>query len=347
MDSKQQTTAIAPSYEERLSLNKQFPLGETVTAEVIDNLDPDNHPNFIESNTQAITLEELSNNLIPTWADNSLTISHTNFIKAVRAAAEQVFGNLTPVEIRTSHPIQGRRPEAIHKKQNELTESDRTLYYQRMAFVSHVIGLSREVNGQVVNLTIGGVRNYADDQLYRTATPQKFKVFVGWQVRVCSNMMLTCNGNSGVIQCLTEADVFQKTMELFTTFNPERENILKQLGNLQSTRMTEQQFCNIIGRMRLYQALPIADQHQLPPLLIGDQAVNEATRGYFNNPNFCKKEGDDGISCWNFLQLLTESVKSSYIDKYTERNQNAVDITLGIQNALNGTDEEGYSWFLS
>lgn len=346
MDYSKQTTAIAP-FEGRLSLNQQFPLGEPVTAEAINSLDPDNHPNFIESNTQAITLEELSGNLIPTWADNSLTISHTNFIKTVRAAAEQVFGNLTPVEIRTSHPIQGRRPEAIHKKQNELTENDKTIYYQRMAFISHVVGLSREVNGQVVNLTIGGVRNYGDDQLYRTATPQKFKVFVGWQVRVCSNMMLTCSGNSGVIQCLTEADVFQKTMELFTTFNPERENILTQLGNLQTTSMTEQQFCNIIGRMRLYQALPIAEQHQLPPLLIGDQAVNEATRGYFNNPNFCKREGEDGISCWNFLQLMTEAVKGSYIDKFADRNQNAVDITLGLQNALNGNDTEGYSWFLS
>ena len=340
------TTAVVPSTQGRLSLNKQFDLGEPATAGALDP-DPDNHPNFIESNTNAITLEELSNNLIPTWADNSLTISHTNFIKTVRAAAEQVFGNLTPVEIRTSHPIQGRRPEAIHKKQNELTENDKTIYYQRMAFISHVVGLSREVNGQIVNLTIGGVRNYADEQLYRTATPQKFKVFVGWQVRVCSNMMLTCSGNSGVIQCLTEADVFQKTMELFTTFNPEQENILTQLGNLQSTRMTEQQFCNIIGRMRLYQALPIAEQHLLPPILLGDQAMNEATRGYFNNPNFCKREGEDGISCWNFLQLMTEAVKSSYIDKFTDRNQNAVDITLGIQNALNGTDEEGYSWFLS
>lgn len=346
MDYSTQTSSVVPS-PGRLTLNRQFPLGEPATAEAIDSHDPDNHPNFIESNTNAITLEELSNNLIPTWADNSLTISHTNFIKTVRNAAVQVFGNLTPVEIRTSHPIQGRRPEAIHKKQNELTENDKTIYYQRMAFISHVVGLSREINGQIVNLTIGGVRNYADDQLYRTATPQRFKIFVGWQVRVCSNMMLTCNGNSGVIQCLTEADVFQMATELFTKFNPERENILTQLANLQTTRMTEQQFCNIIGRMRLYQALPVAEQHLLPPILLGDQAMNEATRGYFANPNFCKREGEDGISCWNFLQLMTEAVKSSYIDKFTDRNQNAVDITLGIQNALNGTDEEGYSWFLS
>ena len=150
MDYSTQPTAVVPS-QGRLTLNRQFPLGEPATAEAIDSPDPDNHPNFFESNTNAITLEELSNNLIPTWADNSLTISHTNFIQTVRNAAVQVFGNLTPVEIRTSHPIQGRRPEAIHKKQNELTENDKTIYYQRMAFISHVVGLSREVNGQIVN----------------------------------------------------------------------------------------------------------------------------------------------------------------------------------------------------
>ena len=37
--------------------------------EVFDN---ENHPNFIESNTQAITLEELtSKNIIPTFGDNT------------------------------------------------------------------------------------------------------------------------------------------------------------------------------------------------------------------------------------------------------------------------------------
>ena len=53
--------------------------------EVFDN---ENHPNFIESNTQAITLEELtSKNIIPTFGDNTLTISHLSFIGAVTIAA--------------------------------------------------------------------------------------------------------------------------------------------------------------------------------------------------------------------------------------------------------------------
>ena len=35
------------------------------------------HSNFIESNTQAITLKDLTEkNIIPTFSDNSLTISH-------------------------------------------------------------------------------------------------------------------------------------------------------------------------------------------------------------------------------------------------------------------------------
>ena len=82
--------------------------------EVFDN---ENHPNFIESNTQAITLEELtSKNIIPTFSDNTLTISHQSFIGAVTKVAEQVFGKLKPVECRVSHPIIGRIPSAQHKK---------------------------------------------------------------------------------------------------------------------------------------------------------------------------------------------------------------------------------------
>ena len=81
------------------------------------------HPNFIESNTSGITLEELTEkNVIPTFCDNSLTISHQNFIGAVTEAAGQIFGEMTPVECRVSHPIIGRVPSAQHKKASELRE---------------------------------------------------------------------------------------------------------------------------------------------------------------------------------------------------------------------------------
>ena len=88
------------------------------------------HPNFIESNTQAISLEDLtSKNIIPTFGDNTLTISHQSFIGAVTKVAEQVFGELKPVECRVSHPIIGRVPSAQHKKANELREDEKTIFY--------------------------------------------------------------------------------------------------------------------------------------------------------------------------------------------------------------------------
>ena len=83
---------------------------DIIEAEVIEEEDwGDNHPNFIESNTQAITLEELqTKNVIPTFFDGTLTLSHQNFIGAVKSVAEKVFGELTPVECRVSHPIIGQ-----------------------------------------------------------------------------------------------------------------------------------------------------------------------------------------------------------------------------------------------
>lgn len=321
---------------------------EIIEAEVIEEEDwGDNHPNFIESNTQAITLEELTTkNVIPTFSDNTLTISHQNFIGAVCKMAEQVFGELTPVEIRVSHPIIGRVPSAQHKKASELLDEEKTVFYQRMAWVCHVKNLTRAINGQTVHLCIGGVRAYNEDKLYNRQSPQKFKIFVGWQVRVCSNLMLTCDGNSGTIECLTEADIMQKSLELFTAFNPHKEDTLRLLENLQSTPITETQFCNIVGRLRLLQNLPITEQKLHPSVNIGDQAVNAMVKNYVSDPNFGKKEGEE-YTCWNLLSNANEAIKSAYIDRWLDRNQNCTDFAIGIQKALNGEDTEGYDWFLN
>lgn len=305
------------------------------------------HPNFIESNTQAITLEELTNNnIIPTFGDNSLTISHQGFIGAVTEAAGQVFGEMTPVEIRVSHAIIGRVPSAQHKKINELRDDEKTIFYQRMAFCAHVKNLTKTINGQSVHLCIGGVRAYNEDKLYSRQSTMKFKIFVGWQVRVCSNLMLTCDGNSGTIECMTVTDILQKSSELFNGFSPHKEDTLQLLENLQSTQISEELFCKIIGRMRLYQFLPLSEQKKLPSLIIGDQAVNAMVKNYVSNPNFGKKDGEE-ITAWNLMQLSNEAVKQSYIDKWLDRNQNCTDFAIGIQKAIEGNDTEGYSWFLN
>ena len=346
---KQPTMEIKPingqiTSEKTLGINDP----EIVEAEVInEEVGEDNHPNFIESNTQAITLKELTeNNIIPTFADNSLTISHQNFIGAVRSAAEKVFGELTPVECRVSHPVHGRLASAHNKRTEDLTDSEKTLHYMRLAWVCHVQNLTRSINGQTVHLCIGGCRAYNEDKLYNKQSPMKFKICCSWQLKICSNMLIVASGYSGTIECMTEADINQKALELFASFDPYKEETLQQLGNLQSTRLSEELFCKIIGRLRLYQFLPVSEQKQIPALNIGDQAINAMVKGYVSNPNFGKKEDED-FTCWNLLQLATEAAKSAYIDRFFDREVSCVDFSIGIQRAIEGNDTEGYSWFLS
>ncbi len=306
------------------------------------------HPNFIESNTSGITIEDLSNKtIIPTFADNSLTLSHQNFIQSVNKMAEQVYGELTPVECRVSHAVIGRIPSAQYKKASELREDEKTIFYQRLAFVSHVKGISRFINGQEVYLTVGGVRSYADDKLYGKPTPQTFRVFVGFSVRVCSNLCLTCDGYSGTFKSMTEFDIMQKSLDVFQNFEPRMEDNLHLLENLQNTRISEELFCMIIGRLRLYQFLSNKQRQEkaLPNVIFGDQAVNGMVKGYVHNPNFGKREGED-ITTWNLLQLANEASKQSYIDTWLDRNQNCTDFALGVQSAIEGKDTEGYQWFI-
>ena len=304
------------------------------------------HPNFIESNTQEITLGEIADKcIVPTFSDNTLTISHQDFCMAVYNAAEEVFGKLTPIECRVSHQINGRIPTALYKKTNELADNEKTIYYQRLAWIAKVGNLVRNIDGQEIHLTIGGVRAY-DEKLLNRPSALKFKIFVGWQVRVCSNLMLQTNGYSGTIECMTQADIRQKAMELFSSFDPEKDNNLNALAELQDTRMTEEQFCHIIGRMRLLQALPVAQQKAIPQFILGDQAINESVRQYVTNPNFGRKNGDDGISTWDFMQLLTEAAKGSYIDRWLDRNANSIEFSQGIRKALR-YEETDYDWFLN
>ena len=196
------------------------------------------HPNFIEANSMGITIDALRTNLVPTFADSSLTIAHQNAIASVYRAAESVFGELTVPEVRVSHAINGRIASALHKPAKDLLDEEKTIFYQRLAFVAHVKSLTRIVAGQKIELTIGMCRAYNEDKLYSRKSPEKFKIFVGWKVRVCSNLCLTCNGNSGTVECLTEADVYQKAYQLFRRFDPEKEDTLKLIENLNNTRIT-------------------------------------------------------------------------------------------------------------
>lgn len=78
---------------------------------------------FIEANTQEATLQHLKNDCItPVFAkDNELTVNHAAFIETVWEAANSYYNGETigTPDIRVSHVIKGRIPEAIHKPANQ------------------------------------------------------------------------------------------------------------------------------------------------------------------------------------------------------------------------------------
>lgn len=329
--------------------NNQVPTLGTIQQPEVMNNDLHNHPNFIEGPTHEISVEDLTTkNIIPTFADNTLTLSHSKFLETVRQAAMVIYGkeNVTPAECRVSHPIIGRIPSAQHKKATELRDDEKTIFYQRLAWIAHISNFNTIINGQPVSLTIGGCRYYGEDKLYGRQSPQHYRVFIGFRVCVCSNMMLTCDGVSDNLLCMTEADIFQKSLEVFSRFNEVKEATLDSLSSLRDTRIEQSTFCNILGRLRLYQALPAAQKKGLPEVLLGDSIVNAATQQYVKNKNFGMNTADGSISAWQLMNLLNEAVKSCYSDLWIDRNQNCTDFSMGIANAINGSDE-GYSWFLN
>ena len=300
--------------------------------------------NFLEANTNAITLEELAEQcVVPTWANQELTISHQDFINTVHDAACNVFAGETinSPEIRVSHIVRGRIPSALGKRSSELLDSEKTQFYQRLAFAFTIPSLHECIDGQRLELCIGGVRNYSDLNLYRANRGmEKFAIFIGWRVNVCSNQVLTGQGVRLNIEVMSLHDLYKAVLDLFYNFNLAKD--IQLLHSLTQTRLTESQFAQIVGRMRLYQALPSYLQREIPKLLITDSQINNVCRDYYNNPNFGHK--DNTISLFDFHNLLTEANKSSYIDSYVQRGINATEITVGIGKALQGDSE--YSWFL-
>ena len=299
---------------------------------------------FLEANTNQITLDELRNQcVVPTWANQELTISHQDFIEAVHDAAQSFYQGetVTAPDIRVSHIVRGRTPNALGKRASELLECEKTQFYQRMAFAFTIPTIFETINGEKLELCIGGVRNYNDLNLYRASKGvEKFSIFVGWRVKICSNQVLSGQGVKLSMEVMSLRQLYQQTLELFYSFNPAKDIHLMQI--LSNSYLTEKQFAQIVGRMRLYQALPPRYAKNIPQLLITDSQINSVCRGYFSNPDFRGKEGS--ISMWNFHNLLTESNKSSYIDSYLQRAVNATEVSVGLNNALLG--DTTYQWFL-
>ena len=302
-----------------------------------------NNP-FIEANTKEVGLSHLTNDcIVPVFSkDNELTISHPAFIETVAEAVSTFYNGETieSPDIRVSHIVKGRIPEAIHKPANQLLESDKTIYYERMMFCIEIPTIYETIDGNKLTLTVGGVRAYNTMNLYSKKTVEKFKVFVGFRNLVCCNLCVSSDGYVGQLEVSNTTDLFRNVLDMLHNYNPAKHiHLMQTLGN---TSMTEHQFCQILGKMRLYQALPQKIQRDIPRLLITDTQINSVAKAYISDPDFGSYGSD--IDMWKFYNLLTGANKSSYIDSFLDRSLNATEMAFGINSALHG--DSRYSWFI-
>ena len=299
---------------------------------------------FIEANTSEVTLQHLRADCItPVFAkDNELTLNHAQLIETIQEAAHDFFRGETvdDAAIRVSHTIKGRIPEAVHKPANQLLESDKTIYYERMMFNIDVPTIWEDVNGNRQNLSICGVRAYNHTNLMSKKTPEMVKLAIGFKNQVCCNMCIFTDGYKDDLRVSNTTELYQSALELFHNFNPAKQlHLMKQLGN---TSMTEHQFCQILGKARLYQCLSTNAQKRLPRMLLTDTQINTVAKSYISDENFGSTGGE--LNMWQFYNLLTGANKSSYIDSFLDRSLNASELALGINAALHG--DEKYKWFI-
>ncbi|MCK5104882.1 MAG: DUF3871 family protein, partial [Cyclobacteriaceae bacterium] len=241
-----------------------------------------------------------------------------------------------------SHPIKGRIPEAIHKKANDLLEHEKTIYYERMAFMMELDNVSQNIDGSLLKLSIGGVKAFNQDNLYGSKlSGESFHLFVGFQNTVCTNLCIWTDGFKQKVKVRSLEELFEKTMDLFKEYDAVSQ--ITALEQLTGKSLSEQQFAQLLGRARLYNYLPGNLKKEIPQLLISDTQVNAIAQAYYTDKDFPKEE-DGSISLWNMYNLFTGANKTSYIDSFLPRGQNSFQFIQSIQDAL---DQGKDHWFLN
>ena len=301
---------------------------------------------FIVANTIEVPLHHLKQDcIIPVFSkDNEKTIAHQEFIESVLTAISKVFPHhsISTPEIRVSHQIKGRTPDAIHLNAKDLLDHQKTIYYERMAFVINIPSIVDSINGNELTLSVGGVRSYNLENLYNKKTLEKFKFFIGFQNKVCLNMCINTDGFKEDLRVSSASELQHKVIEVMQNYNAELH--LMEMKEFTQDYLSEHQFAQLIGKSRLYQHLPKSEKQKIPMLNFNDSHINTMAKDYYEDKNFCRL--DDGrINLWDVYNLFTQANKSSYIDTFLDRNLNAFEFTKGIQKTLNGNLD--YHWFLS
>lgn len=300
---------------------------------------------FIEANTIPSSLDEISSShIIPVFVkDNEPVISHHDFIQAAMEVAQAAYSTETILSpnIRLSHPVKGRTPEARDKPAKDLLEHEKTLYYERMAFVIEIPSVSDEIDGNRLSLTVGGVKAYNLDNLYnRKGADEHFRAFIGFQNKVCTNLCIWTDGLLNDLKVKTVGQLKGCIRTLIENYNAVYQ--MHAMRKLVDYSLTEQEFALLIGRCRMYNHLPYSMKQEIQPLTLTDTQLGAVVKDYYRDNSFCR-DSEGNINLWRLYNLFTGINKSSYIDSFLERGVNAFRFVESIRWALEKKEEH---WFL-
>ena len=301
--------------------------------------------NFIEANTIPATLDEIKEqHIIPSWAKtNEPLISHSDFVEHTYYIVKEVFHGEQIIDpsVRLSHPVKGRTFEARNLPAHLLQDNQKTLWYQRMMFCIEIPSIQAEIDGNILNLTIGGVKSFSEDNLYQNSNgDQHFQIFIGFKNKVCTNLCLWTDGLNRSVAVKGLSGLIMNIHSLIKNYNSSHH--LYHLERLTDYSLTEEQFAYMVGKLRMYQFLPSQVKKDIPEMLLTDQHINAVVKYYYRDKSFCKN-GSGNISLWKLYNLFTGANKSSYIDSFVIRSVNAYNFVEGIKHGL---DSKGTNWYL-
>ena len=293
------------------------------------------HNRFIEANTQQVELSHLKRDcIIPVFAkDNESTIAHHEFVEAIIGLAQQLYSERSDLipNIRTSHVVKGRIPSAIGKPAKELLEHEKTIYYERMAFMVEIPHIFTLINDQKLNLTIGGVRSYSEQNLFSKKGIEKFKVFIGFKNMVCCNLCISTDGLKDDLRVSSVDELKSRVRDLLLSYNHEKH--ADDLKRLQDLTINEEQFAHLIGKMKLYNYLEKEQKQGLYELTTTDSQITTIIKNYVEDKYFGVDAGGY-INLWKLYNLFTESAKSNYIDNFLSRNCNTYGFVTHLYDSL-------------
>lgn len=308
---------------------------QVITEQQMESTTANNHNRFIEANTIQVELSHLKKDcIIPVFAkDNESTISHYEFIEAMMGLVQQLYpeSNTLMLNIRKSHIVKGRIPSAIGKPVKELLDYEKTVYYERMAFMVEVPHIFTFINGHKLNLTIGGVRSYSEQNLFTKKSIEKFKVFIGFKNTVCCNLCISTDGLKDDLRVSSVDELKLRARDFFLNYDNKKH--INDMKSLQNLTINQEQFAHLIGKMKLYNYLDKVQREGLFDLKTTDSQITTITKNYVEDEYF-GFDADGYINLWKLYNLFTESAKINYIDNFLSRNCNSYGFVIHLADSL-------------